>query len=124
MVRVGLEVPSWRMTMVPGARFFVTKSFVTRPGECTRREDGWDRAGRRNRGGGESRLASGHFLHYEAEKTDERRRRVALVVGPIDPGDASNIAEVPPLRDPAHKDPRARKSRVTSVGMTDFFERC
>jgi hypothetical protein len=29
MVRVGLEMPSRRMTMVPGARFFVTRFVVT-----------------------------------------------------------------------------------------------
>jgi hypothetical protein len=33
-VRVGLEMPSWRMTMTPGARFFVTSQRMYHAGGC------------------------------------------------------------------------------------------
>ena len=32
MVRVGLEMPSWRMTMAPGARLFVTSQRMYQAG--------------------------------------------------------------------------------------------
>ena len=32
MVRVGLEMPSWRMMMAPGARFFVTSQRMYQAG--------------------------------------------------------------------------------------------